>query len=52
MLEQNGGTQNAGADTSTTPDAVFERQQRTRMLLALVVLVLALISVLIKDLQF
>jgi periplasmic protein TonB len=53
MLEQNGGTQNSGAETgSTPPDAVFEHQQRIRMLLALLVLVLALISVLIKDRQF
>jgi periplasmic protein TonB len=53
MPEQNGGTQHGGTETgSTPPDAVFEQQQRTRMLLALVVLVLALISVLIKDRQF
>ena len=53
MLQQNGGTQNSREETgSPPPDAVFEHQQRTRMLLALVVLVLALISVLIKDRQF
>jgi protein TonB len=53
MLEQNGGMQNGGTETgSTPPDAVFEHQQRTRMLLALVVLLLALISVLVKDRQF
>lgn len=53
MLEQNGGTHKGGTETgSTPPDAVFEHQQRTRMLLALVVLLLALISVLIKDRQF
>ncbi len=53
MLEQNGGTQHdGGKNGSTPPDAILEHQQRTRMLLALVVLVLALLSVLIKDHQF
>jgi periplasmic protein TonB len=53
MPEQNGGTQHGGTEIgSVPPDAVVEHQQRTRMLLALVVLLLALISVLIKDRQF
>jgi TonB family protein len=37
---------------SPLPDAAFEEQQRRRMLVALAVLLLALISVLIKDRQF
>ncbi len=37
---------------STLPEAAFEQQQRRRMLIALAVLLLALISVLIKDRQF
>jgi protein TonB len=37
---------------STSPDAAVEQQQRRRMLVALAVLLLALISVLIKDRQF
>jgi len=48
MLEQNSGSE-AG---SPVPHAAFEQQQRRRMLVALAVLLLALISVLIKDRQF
>jgi TonB family protein len=48
MLEQNGGTEVG----SPLPQAAFEQQQRRRMLIALGVLLLALISVLIKDRQF
>jgi TonB family protein len=45
--------QKSGSDMdSTLPDAAFEQQQRRRMLVALAVLLLALISVLIKDRQF
>ena len=48
MLEQK-----RGSDMGTAlPDAAFEQQQRRRMLIALAVLLLALISVLIKDRQF
>jgi protein TonB len=46
-------TQNRSTEiTSSQPDAAFQQQQRRRMLIALGVLVLALISVLIKDRQF
>jgi periplasmic protein TonB len=48
MLEQKTGSDMG----SNLPDAVFEQQQRRRMLVALAVLLLALISVLIKDRQF
>jgi protein TonB len=48
MLEQNSGSEIG----SPPPHAAFEQQQRRRMLIALVVLVLALMSVLIKDRQF
>jgi len=49
MLEQNGTTEIG----SQLPErAAFEQQQRRRMLIALGVLLLALISVLIKDRQF
>jgi len=48
MLEQNSGTEIG----SPAPHAALEQQQRRRMLLALLVLVLALVSVLIKDRQF
>jgi protein TonB len=48
MLEQKGGSHTGSA----VPDAAFEQQQRRRMLIALAVLLLALISVLIKDRQF
>ncbi|HXM22918.1 MAG TPA: energy transducer TonB [Terriglobales bacterium] len=48
MLEQKSGSDMG----STLPDAAFEQQQRRRMLIALAVLLLALISVLIKDRQF
>jgi protein TonB len=48
MLDQKTGSQTG----STLPDAVLEQQQRRRMLIALAVLLLALISVLIKDRQF
>jgi len=45
--------QKSGSDKgSTLPDAAFEQQQRRQMLIALAVLLLALISVLIKDRQF
>jgi protein TonB len=45
--------QKSGSDMgSTVPDAASEQQQRRRMLIALGVLLLALISVLIKDRQF
>jgi protein TonB len=45
--------QKSGSDIGgSLPDAVFERQQRRRMLIALAVLLLALVSVLIKDRQF
>jgi periplasmic protein TonB len=43
----------SGSDIgSSLPEAAFEQQQRRRMLIALAVLLLALISVLIKDRQF
>ena len=48
MLEQKSGPDMG----SSPPDAAFEKQQRRRMLIALAVLLLALISVLIKDRQF
>ena len=48
MLEQKRGSDIG----STLPEAAFEQQQRRRMLVALGVLLLALISVLIKDRQF
>jgi TonB family protein len=48
MLERKRGSDMG----STLPDAAFEQQQRRRMLIALAVLLLALISVLIKDRQF
>jgi protein TonB len=48
MLEQNSGTEVG----SPLPHAPLERQQRRRMLIALAVLLLALVSVLIKDRQF
>jgi len=48
MLESNSGPEIG----SPLPPAAFEQQQRRRMLIALGVLVLALISVLIKDRQF
>jgi periplasmic protein TonB len=48
MLDQKTGSQTG----NTLPDAVLEQQQRRRMLIALAVLLLALISVLIKDRQF
>lgn len=45
--------QKSGSDPDNTlPDAAVEQQQRRRMLIALGVLLLALISVLIKDRQF
>jgi protein TonB len=45
--------QKSGSDMgSTVPNAALEQQQRRRMLVALGVLLLALISVLIKDRQF
>jgi protein TonB len=53
MLEHNRGTPNGGeAGSPSVPDEVLEHQQRRRMLIALLVLVLALISVLLKDRQF
>ena len=48
MLEQNSGTETG----SPVPHPAFEQQQRRRMLIALGVLLLALISVVIKDRQF
>jgi protein TonB len=48
ISEQNGGTEIA----SNLPDAGFEQQQRRRMIFALVILLVALTSVLIKDRQF
>jgi TonB family protein len=48
MLEQNSGTEIG----SSPPQSALEQQQRRRMLVALGVLLLALISVLIKDRQF
>jgi TonB family protein len=48
MLEQKSRTQPG----DSLPHAAFEQQQRRRMLIALMVLVLALVSVLIKDHQF
>jgi protein TonB len=48
ILDQKTGLQTG----STLPDSVLEQQQRRRMLIALAVLLLALISVLIKDRQF
>jgi protein TonB len=48
MLEQKSRTEPGDAKSH----AAFEQQQRRRMLIALVVLVLALVSVLIKDHQF
>lgn len=48
MLEQNGRAESGDARSH----AAFEQQQRRRMLIALMVLVLALVSVLIKDHQF
>jgi len=48
MLEQNGHTE----ISRPVPHAAFERQQRRRMLIALLVLALALIAVIIKDRQF
>ena len=48
MLEQNSRT-----ETGSSPrQAAFEQQQRHRMVLALLVLLLALVSVLIKDHEF
>jgi len=47
-LEQRSGSDNG----STVPGAAFEQQQRRQMLIALAVLLLALISVVIKDRQF
>src|ERR1700688_2300500 len=49
MLEQNSGGTEIGRPL---PQSTFEQQQRRRMLIALGVLLLALISVLIKDRQF
>ena len=49
MLEQNGGGTEIGRPL---PQSTFEQQQRRRMLVALGVLLLALVSVLIKDRQF
>jgi protein TonB len=53
-MEHNRGTPNGGteADSPSVPDEVLDHQQRRRMLVALLVLVLALISVLVKDRQF
>jgi protein TonB len=48
MLEQNSGTEIG----RRVPHAAFERQQRRRMLIALLVLAFALIAVIIKDRQF
>jgi periplasmic protein TonB len=48
MLEQNSGSEIG----SPAPHAALEQQQRRRMLIALGVLLLALVSVLIKDRQF
>ncbi|HWY57458.1 MAG TPA: energy transducer TonB [Terriglobales bacterium] len=48
MLEQNSGTEIG----NPVPQEASEQQQRRRMLVALCVLLLALISVLIKDRQF
>jgi len=48
MLEQNSGTE----ISRPVLHAAFEQKQRRRMLIALLVLVLALMSVLIKDRQF
>jgi len=48
MLEQNSGTEIG----NSPPQSALEQQQRRRMLVALGVLLLALISVLIKDRQF
>jgi protein TonB len=48
MLEQNSGTE----ISRRVPHAAFERQQRRRMLIALLVLAFALIAVIIKDRQF
>jgi TonB family protein len=47
-LERKSGTEISG----TLPDSALEQQQRRRMLLALAVLLVALVSVLIKDHQF
>jgi len=54
MLEQNSDRPNGNTEASSPPlpDALFEHQQRRRMLIALLVLLLALIAVLIKDRQF
>lgn len=54
MLEQNSGTPNGGREVGSPPlpDEGFDHQQRRRMLIALLVLLLALISVLVKDRQF
>jgi len=48
MLEQNNRTEQG----DPLPHAAFEQQQRRRMFIALMVLLLALVSVLIKDHQF
>lgn len=48
MVEQNNDTEIG----SPPPQPAFEQQQRRRMLIALAVLLIALISVLIKDRQF
>lgn len=48
MLEQNSRTEPG----DPAPHAAFEQQQRRRMLFALIVLLLALVSVLVKDRQF
>jgi protein TonB len=48
MLEQNSGSE----VQSPVPHAALEQQQRSRMLIALFFLVLALVAVLIKDRQF
>jgi len=48
MLEQKSHTEPG----DSRPHAAFEQQQRRRMVIALMVLVLALVSVLIKDRQF
>ena len=49
MAEQNGRAEHQGKNL---PDAAFEYQQRRRMLIALLVLVVALVAVMVKDRQF
>ena len=51
MAEQNGPTENPSQQAGL-PDSAFEYQQRRRMLIALLVLVVALVAVLVKDRLF